>query len=195
MRARKKSNKGITQIPAESLSGEFINFPASVHGRSLVSYRSPMVRMQLAVVETMLNLDGRRETLQLSPSDLPREVEGTLSFEVGLANGVFFDRLDRQTANHILEHISSGRDRRILDFLIVVGYWYSRGVKTQALRSDHHQLRFLFSPGSFEALLYHSRGIRRLPLDDLFTTIFDELKRTLAREQLGKIRIELLETL
>lgn len=193
--ARKKSIKNATQIPEKSLSGEFTNFPTVVHGRSLVTYRGQMVRMQLAMIETMFNLDGRKETLQLSPSDLPAEVEGTLSFEVGLANGVFFDHLDRQTVNDIMQHIYSGKDHRILDFIIVVGYWYSRGKKTQALKTDHYQLRFFFNQRSFEALLYHSRGIRRLPLDELFTTVFDELKRTLAREQLGKIEIELLETL
>jgi hypothetical protein len=195
MMARRRNSKDTTQTPEKSLFGEFSNFSAVVHGRSLVTYRGQTVQMQLAVIETMLSLDGRKETLRLSPSDLPAEVEGTLSFEVGLANGVFFDHLDRQTANDIMQHICSGKDQRILDFIIVVGYWYSRGEKTQALKTDHYQLRFLFNQRSFEALLYHSRGIRRLPLDDLFTTVFDELKRTLAREQLGKIEIELLETL
>jgi len=195
MTARKKSSKDTTQTPEKSLSGEFTNFPTVVHGRSQVTYRCQMVQMQLAVIETLLSLDGRTETLQLSPSDLPVEVEGTLSFEVGLANGVFFDHLDRQTANDLIQHIYSSKDQRILDFIIVVGYWYSRGKKTQALKTDHYQLRFLFSQRSFEALLYHSRGIRRLPLDELFTTVFNELKRTLAREQLGAIKIELLETL
>lgn len=175
--------------------GEFANFPDTIHGRSLLSFRCPVPRMQRAVVETMLNLNGREEHRQISVSGLEGEVDGRMGLEVGVAEGAFFDRLNEAVASRLIQDLASNSGRRALDFLLVATYHYSRGAKLLPVRFDHHHLRFSFKEGTIEVLLHHARGTRRLPLDELFQMIIEELGRRARQERLGEVKTEEMRTL
>ncbi len=174
--------------------GEFINFPETVHGRSIISFKIPVQKMQLAVIEAMFYMNGHKEPRLLSPSTLPKETKGVMGFEIGIADGIFFDNLDEETARGATEYFSLKSGYRILDFLVVTTYRYSREGRVLPLKFDHHLLRFFFNSGKIEVLLHHLQGTRRLPLDELLKIIFDELRRIVRRESLGKMKVESTRT-
>lgn len=175
--------------------GEFTYFPDTIHGRGLISFKCSVLMMQRAVVEAMLSLNGREEPRLISVSGLQGEREGKIGLEVGIANGTFFDGLDEDAAGRLIQYLTSNSDSRVLDFLLVATYHYHRGDRTLPVRFDHYQLRFSFEEGAVEVLLYHARGTRRLPLDELFQTIFAELRRRTSLGHLGEIRVEVIRTL
>lgn len=192
----RRRRRGDISITVEKVRlGEFINFPDTIHGRSLISFKCPLLRMQRAVVEMMLSLNGRKDRRLLSISGFPSEVEGEMGFEVGVANGVFFDHLNEEVASRLVQFLSSDNGSHVLDFLLVATYYYKREEKVRPLRFDHHQLRFFFDTRTIEVLLHHVRGTRRLPLDELLLTIFRELISKAERERLGEVRVEALRTL
>lgn len=193
VRKRRRGDNSI--IEREAGLGEFINFSDIIHGMSIISFRCPLQKMQGAVIEAMLNLNGREEQRLVSLSALPIEAKGIMSFEIGLANGIFFDYLDKPIANNIKEYLSLNSNHRNLDFLLVATYHYNLNGKYLPLKFDHHQIRFFFNTGKIEVLLHHAQGTRRLPLDELLQIIFDEIKRIVKRERLGEIKVETTKTL
>jgi len=175
--------------------GEFTYFSDTIHGRSHVSFKCPIHRIQRAVVEVMLNLNGREEPRLVSVSGHQGEVDGKMGFEVGIANGIFFDRLDEASVSELIRYLTSDSDCRVLDFLLVVTYHYSRDGKMLPVRFDHYHLRFSFEEGAIEVLMHHAKGTRRLPLDELFQIIFEELDRRAEHDRLGDVRAKVLRTL
>lgn len=192
---RKRRRTGDSTKLKEARLGEFINFPETVHGRSIISFKSPIQKMQQAVIEAMLYLNGHEEPRLLSHSALSMEMQGVMGFEIGIADGIFFDNLDEETASGVTGYFSLKSGYRILDFLVITTYRYSREGRILPLKFDHHLLRFFFNAGKIEVLLHHSQGTRRLPLDELLQKIFDELRRIARRERLGKIKVEATKTL
>lgn len=192
---RKRRRTGDSTKLKEARLGEFINFPETVHGRSIISFKSPIQKMQHAVIEAMLYLNGHEEPRLLSHSALSMEMQGVMGFEIGIADGIFFDNLDEETASGVTGYFSLKSGYRILDFLVITTYRYSREGRILPLKFDHHLLRFFFNAGKIEVLLHHSQGTRRLPLDELLQKIFDELRRIARRERLGKIKVEATKTL
>jgi len=192
----KRRRRGEDSSTAKKIRlGEFTYFSDTIHARSLISFKCPALRMQRAVVETMLNLNGREEPRQISVSGLQGEIDGKMGFEVGIANGVFFDRLDEVAAGELVQYLASNGGCRVLDFLIIATYHYRRGGRMLPVRFDHHHLRFSFEGEAVEVLLHHARGTRRLPLDELFQMIFEELRRWGEKERLGEVRVEMMRTL
>ncbi len=192
-RRRRKAGDSIKL--EEARLGEFINFSETVHGRSIISFKCPVQKMQRAVIDAMLYLNGHEEPRLLSLSALSMETQGVMGFEIGIADGIFFDNLDEETASGVTEYFSSNSGYRILDFLVVTTYRYSREGRILPLKFDHHLLRFLFNAGKIEVLLHHSQGTRRLPLDELLQIIFDELRRIVGRGRLGEMKVEATRTL
>lgn len=193
--ARRRRRGDISTTVEKVRLGEFINFPDTIHGRSLISFKCPLLRMQRAVVEMMLSLNGLEKRRLLSISGFPNEIEGVMRFEVGIADGVFFDNLSEAVASRLVQYLSSNNGSHVLDFLLVATYYYEREEKVRPLRFDHHQLRFFFDTRTIEVLLHHVRGTRRLPLDELLLIMLEELISKAEREHLGEVKVEALRTL
>jgi len=192
---RRKRRKAPQATAGKDRLGEFAHYPNTIHGIGIISFRCPLPKMQQAVVETMLKLNGREEPRQISVSGHQGEVEGRIGFEVGIANGTFFDNLDVITASELIQYLASNSNCRILDFLLVATYHYRRGGKMLPVRFDHHHIRFSFEEGAMGVTIHHARGTRRLPLDELFQIILEELRRRAERERLGEVKIEAMRTL
>jgi hypothetical protein len=79
--------------------------------------------------------------------------------------------------------------------LIIVLYHYTKNGKKIPLNFDHHLLRFTFKKGEFNAYLFHMKGIRRMPLDDLLRQIIDRIKGKMAKNRLKTFHIEYFRTL
>ncbi len=175
--------------------GEFMNFPTITHGSVLAICEGHSNTVQLAVIGALCGLNGIRRTYPLSVSGRVGTFEGKVGFEIGVAEGMYFNYLDDETAKRLQEPLSRGKLYPSLDFLVVVTYDYRRGGKTVHLNFDHHQLRFLFRDDVLEMRLFHSKGIRRMPLDELLGKIIDAINIEMKRKSVKPLTIEKMRTL
>lgn len=175
--------------------GEFANFPTIVHGNVIATHGDHPSRVQLAVIQALRKLNGLDKAYPISVSGRVGTFEGKVGFEIGVAEGAYFNYLDDEMANRIQEHLTQGKLYPILDFLIVVTYRYSREGKDVHLNFDHHQLRFIFHNNQLEIRLFHSKGIRRMPLDELLSQILGAINREMKRQAAKPLTIEKMRVL
>ena len=151
--------------------------------------------VQLAVIQALCELNGSNRAYPISVSGRVGTFSGRVGFEIGVAEETYFNYLDDNTAKKLQERLTQGKLYSILDFLIVVTYDYRREGKEVRLNFDHHQLRFLFHDNGLEMRLFHSKGIRRMPLDELFGRILDAINREMRRKSAKPLIIEKMRTL
>lgn len=175
--------------------GRYDNFPPIIHGIARLLHQIPLPTLQQLLIASLHEINGRKEPYEISVADHPGTYQGELSFEVGVAEGVYFNYLDNNELNKLYESLSSRGLFEILDFLIIVGYYYSRGGKRIALKFDRHILRFLFYENTIELRLFHERGIRRMPLDDLLTYVIKNLNQKIEKNDLPQLKVEHFRTL
>lgn len=198
-KGRRRKRHGRPRRVEEPLSsfplGEFSNFPSITHGSAIVSHGNSVNRIQRAIIKTLYDLNGHKDAYPVSVAGHDGTYDGEVAFEVGVANGLFFDYLNAEILKELYSPLESGKEYSTLDFLVIVTYHYSRNGKTIPLIFDHHVLRFSFNEGEFEVTLFHSKGTRRMPLDDLFNVIIKRIKVETKRSNLRPINIEKMKTL
>lgn len=175
--------------------GEFANFSSIIHGSVVATCDSNPRTVQLAVIQALCGLNGSSRAYPISVSGRVGTFDGRVGFEIGVAEGIYFDYLDDETTKRLQEYLTQGKLYPVLDFLIVVTYSYRRGRKEVHLNFDHHQLRFIFYDKGLEMRLFHSKGIRRMPIDELFGRILDAINREMRRDSAEPLIIEKMRTL
>lgn len=175
--------------------GRFSNFPTMFHGIAKVRHAETSFRVQRATIRAFHDLNSYQEDRLLSGSEPGQTHHGKLGFEVGVAEDLYFNYLDEEEVQRVSKHLSSRRRYRFLDFLLIVTYRYTRKRKQVALNFDYHYLRFTFSGGGFEVLLYHSKGTRRMPLNELLIRLFNTINNRMKRLSLGTLTVEDVRTL
>lgn len=175
--------------------GEFTNFPSLTHGLASISHGNNMGKIQRIIIQALYNLNGHKDSYPVSVAGHAGAYEGELAFEVGVANGLFFDYLSEEILKELYSPLESGKEYSILDFLVIVTYHYSREKKRIPLIFDHHILRFSFNDGEVEVTLFHSKGTRRMPLDEFLNVIISRIKFEAKSAGLRPINVERLRTL
>ena len=105
------------------------------------------------VVECLYTLNNREEDVRLSVAGRVTPVTGKRVFEVGVADGNYFNFMDEEEFKRLLNLVESGVSSSF-DFLVIVRYYYFRGKKRVPLRFDKFYLRVL-SKDAVTYLLYH----------------------------------------
>ncbi len=181
--------------PLSSL-GKFVNFPSIIiHGTVKIRHKTSNTRLQRIIVEVLRDLNGYTVPQVLSIASLSGTHKGEVAFEVGVADGLDFKYMDAETFSELVRPLKSRKAFKVLDVLIIVLYHYTKNGKRIPLNFDHHLLRFTFKKGEFNAYLFHMKGIRRMPLDDLLHQIIDRIKGKMTKNQLKTFHIESFRTL
>ena len=175
--------------------GRFVNFPSIIHGTVKIRHKTSNTRLQRIIVEVLRDLNGYTVPQVLSIASLSGTHKGEVTFEVGVADGLDFQYLDVETFSELVRPLKSRKAFKVLDVLIIVLYHYTKNGKKIPLNFDHHLLRFTFKKGEFNAYLFHMKGIRRMPLDDLLRQIIDRIKGKMAKNRLKTFHIEYFRTL
>ena len=184
------------QVKKEAFSfGKFTNFPFLVHGLAKISHDNTITKIQRSIIQTLYNLNGYKEAYPLSIADHAGTRNGEFAFETGIADGMFFDFLDEETAGKLFDFLESGKEYSILDFLVIVTYHYLKEERRTSLNFDHNILRFSFNEGIIEVLLFHSKGIRRMPLDDFLNKIINRIGLETKCLGLKPIKVEKIRAL
>lgn len=175
--------------------GRYENFPTIIHGTANLSHQVPITKLQQLLIASLHEINGRKEPYEISVADHPGTYHGELSFEVGVAEGIYFNYLNTNELNRLYESLSSKGPFGVLDFLIIAGYYYSREGKKIALKFDRNILRFIFNENMIELNLFHERGIRRMPLDELLNYVIKNLNQKIEKNGLPQLKVEYFRTL
>lgn len=193
-RTRRKKNK--VEINLENFSlGRFTNFPIAIHGRVKVLCDDRLLKVQQSVIHAFRKLNGYRKAYSIDVSGRAGTYKGEARFEVGVADGVYFNYLNDEIIERLNAALIQGKLYPVLDFFVVVTYHYNLRGKITRLNFDYHQIRLVFYNNDFEIRLFHSKGIRRMPLDELMNQILDILNSEMSQQSLKPLVIEEIDIL
>lgn len=188
-RPLKRDSKKKSRINRKPHLGEFTNFSIITHGLARAKYNDNTEKIQKSVITAFYKLNSCRMAYPISVSGREGTFKGEVSFEVGIAEGTYFNFLNKimltKLNTSILENLYS-----LLDFLVIVKYSYNRDNKNVHLNFDHFQLRLIFRDESLEIRLFQSKGIRRMLLDEFINKIFEEINKEMRLESLKPLTIE-----
>jgi hypothetical protein len=120
---------------------------------------------------------------------------GEIGFEVGIADGLYFDYLDEKIFAKLLQLIESSTTLFVFDVLIIVSYHYPKGEKRIPLNFDHNLIRFIFRNRELNLYVYNSKGIRRMPLDEFLNYILKEIREKMITNHLKTFQVKYFKTL
>jgi len=161
--------------------GIFTNFPTIIHGFAKFTYKEHVAKIQRTIVRAFYKFNGSNETYMISPASRAGTYQGTLGFEVGIAEGTYFNNLNEKMTEKLYRSITPWKHYPILDFLIIVTYHYKLKRKKVNLNFDYNHLRFIFSENELEVRLFHSKGTRRMPLDELISRIMNSINQEMEK--------------
>ena len=167
--------------------GVYDNFPNIIHGFAHFKCDSPPSELGSAIIRALYRMN--RRTRFISSRRIPTPLGCRVRLEFGIADGTDFNYIDEEVLSLSLDILSKG-DLDILDFLCVVRYYrIEKGRKP--LRFDYYLLRFMLNPGEGEVRVFHERGIRRLPIEDLILILMDSVDRELSRRRVRRPHVKL----
>lgn len=179
----------------KAVLGIFTNFSATVHGIVRVIYEDPPAKIQHSIIRALYKLNGLKKSYPISPSSRAGTYDGQVGFEVGVAEGIFFNFLDDKMAERLCEFTMLRKPYPILDFLVIVTYYYNPEDKKIHLNFDYYQLRFVFYDNGFEIRLFHNKGTRKMPLDELVNRILESINIEMKKQSLRPLKVEELSVL
>jgi len=168
------------------LLGKFENFPETYHGLVRFRHQISPRKLQEALIKALHDLS--REAAYLSTIHAVSDCR--VEFDFGIADGLIFNYLDCEMLSTALGTVSK-HEVPILDFLGVVRYYKKgSGKKLRPLKFDYYLFRFLSYDESVDFQIFHERGTRRLPIEDLSSIIIRRVNKGLVEEGLPKISVE-----
>jgi hypothetical protein len=173
------------------LFGVYENFPEMYHSIARLDHEVSTEKLQRVLVESLYRLNRGNGS-----SNFPEFTRHNIGVELefGIADGLTFSYLDGE----ILEHCREMIYRQVfsmLDFLCVVRYYVIEEAKRKALRFDYHMLRFLFNEEEVELRVYHEKGTRRLPIEDLVKFLLQDINQELVRNKSSPLKMSYMRAL
>lgn len=181
-----------------STFGKFDNFPDQIHGRLKIGHRTSIFKIYQIIIQTLNKLNNFTTKLKVNDTDHSNRLEGLMVFEVGIADGSYFQFLDHETMTKLSGYHQLIKNQQIsvlLDVLVIISYHYYRQDKKISLNSDHNILRFIITPKLLNIYLFNAKGIRRLPLDQFLQRLFNKLHEEMKRQHLKTFTIEAFHAL
>ena len=179
----------------ETSLGVFSNFPTITHGIAKVTFSENVEKVQKSIIQALHKLNGLTRKYPISLTSRTGTRNGRVGFEVGVAEGIYFNYLNDEVTRRLFETLSSMKFFPLLDFLIIITYHYNSKGKKIHLNFDYHQLRFLFDSHELEIRLFHCKGIRRMPLDELFSSLMGSIAKEMKQRSMKPLNLRELHVL
>jgi hypothetical protein len=106
-------------------------------------------------------------------------------FEFGLADSDIFNFIDKEEVKKVTEFLEN-QPLENMDFFCVIRYYKGEGEKKRALKFDYYLLRTVHNRSIFEIQVYHKKGLRYVPPEDLTMFIFNKVNEAFSRKVLKK---------
>ncbi len=167
------------------------HFPTVLHARASLVYDVNPDTLQRALLHCLLQLTESVRTMQLSLSDHPGYLDGSVGFRVGVGNQDGFDILDAREEDRVLRRIEARGAYQTLDLSLDLHYKVQGGHRAQR---DRYLARLSFQPGRVELLVHHLKGLKRVQPDELVHLLLNLVNTELAQKGYGEVELEKLQT-
>ncbi len=164
--------------------GFYENFPINVQKVMRFTTTVSNKTLQRALVQCLEKLNS--QNLRLQEVTRPSAYDCTIAFEFGIADGDTFNYLNLEETQKVLGEIRQV-PLRIMDFFCAIRYYRERDGKKSPLKFDYYMLRLIFKAGSMEALIFHERGPRHVPPEDLVNLIIERVNKFYSRKVLKAV--------
>ncbi|MBS7640816.1 MAG: hypothetical protein QW619_05190 [Candidatus Bathyarchaeia archaeon] len=153
--------------------GVYTAFPTKCHYTRHLGFNTSPTNLQKAILNTLHRLNGREVKDNFLNLIVGSNIEIILEF--GVANGLLFEYLNADTLNTLLRALND-KILPAMDFLCILRYYRLRDKKRAALRFDFYLMRFLLDEsGGLKIQIFHDRGLRRVPPEDLVKFLINEI--------------------
>jgi len=164
--------------------GFYENFPANIHRTD--SFTSPLSSKKLQQRLIQVLHDINRRTFSFEEVTYPTVPQGTIIFEVGIAESKSFNYIDEEETKRVLNALRKATFQA-MDFFCAVRYYKGAGEKKTPLKFDYYLMRFVFGKNSVEIQIFHERGPRYISPEDLVAFLVNEINKTSARKILKMV--------
>ena len=167
--------------------GRYENFPEMRHAIVQFANQMPTRELQQIIIKTLHRLNTTHRGFKF-PS--VKSVQNcNVRFDLGIADGLTFNYLDEEVMKLSLGSVSKAA-HSTLDFICIVRYYKkTSGRRHRPLRFDYYMMRFRFIEEGGNIEVYHEKGTRRFPIDDLVALIVRRVNRELAESKRPKITV------
>ena len=164
------------------LCGLYENFPLNIKDKIEIQNMNKINDLQECILNTFNYLNYKNfdliNILQYT------QLQCTVSFEFGVADGTSFIFLDKKELEKSIKFIEKNNYEK-LDFFFVVRYHILKfSGKRVPLRFDYYILRFFFKKEIVELSIRHEKGTQRIPIDDLTNFISKQIDFKLNQKNL-----------
>ena len=167
--------------------GRYENFPEMRHAIFQFTNQTPKRELQQIMIKVLHRLNTTQRGLKFSSVKSVQNCN--VRFDLGIADGLEFDYLDQDVMKFSLDFVSKAA-HSMLDFICIVRYYKKiSGRSYRPLRFDYYMMRFRFSGEGGNIEVYHEKGPRRFPIDDLVALIIRRVNRELAGSKRPKITV------
>ncbi len=173
--------------------GTIERFPAVLHARASLVYDAKTETLQKMLLRCLRQLQRSVRTIELSLSDHPGYLDGTVDFKVGVGNRDGFDILDAREEDRVLRRILAQGVFPTLDFSLDLHYRV-RATGRHRVARDRYLIRLSFQPGGVELLVHHLKGLRRVQPNELVHLLVSIMNAELAKKGYGDVELEAMQT-
>lgn len=163
--------------------GVFINFPPNIQFVQSFTSTVPSQQLQQKLIQTLYEIN--RKEFSFEEAGHPTIPECQIIFEFGLADNDFFNFIDGEEVKKAMD-LFAHQPLENMDFFCVIRYYKGVGEKRRALKFDYYILRTVYNQSIFEIQVYHKKGLRYVPPEDLTLFIFNKLNEAYKRKVLKK---------
>jgi len=164
--------------------GFYENFPVNIHRTDNFMSSLSRKKFQQRLMQVLHKIN--RGTFSFEEIAYPTVPQGTIIFEAGLAEAKNFNYIDEEETTKVLTALKK-ETFRSMDFFWAVRYYKGAGEKRMPLKFDYYLMRFVFGKNSVEIQVFHERGPRYIPPEDIVAFLVNQINKTSARKILKKV--------
>jgi hypothetical protein len=163
--------------------GFYSNFPVNVQRIDTFSTHLSSKKLQQRLVQVLSEIN--RGNFTFEEVAYPTVPDCTIIFELGLAEAESFNFIDEEEMKKVLSALRKS-PFQIMDFFCALRYYKGQGDKKKSLKFDYYMMRVIFGKNVVEVKVFHERGPRYIPPEDLVTFLVTKVNETSARRILKK---------
>jgi len=168
--------------------GTYLSFPTLIHGHVVLTHDVNVKVLQECVLQAIYKIGMERIETKLSVADRPGYFPGESRFEVRIAEGQSFRRLDPRI-RRIIDYLRAKDGFSTFDYSLTIRYRIKDAMR-HSLHCDKYVVRHIFFEDQMEIQLFHEKGIRRLNPDEVITMLVKRINDELGRRNEHQLKIE-----
>jgi hypothetical protein len=163
--------------------GVFDNFPPNIQFVQSFTSTVPSRQLQEKLIQTLYEIN--KKEFSFEEVGHPTIPGCRIIFEFGLADADCFNYVDEEEVKKAMDLLAN-QSLENMDFFCAIRYYKGEGEKKRALKFDYYLIRTVYNRSIFEIQVYHKKGLRYVPPEDLALFIFNKLNGDSNRKVLKK---------